>query len=147
MSVCWALVSALRFSGKHDKPDPALMENITYWNKGVTPRSLRAQINTLYSSIQQIKRMSLATFSEKGELSSLLKGHRTHEYSHYFLEDRKISCSGVLHVFFLKARKNWLEQAGWVLRLPTPLEFPRPFPHWPACPLDQISWTRGQSPT
>lgn len=63
---------------------PALMENITYWKKGVTSKSLRAQINTLYSPTQQIKRTSLAIFSEKGELSSLLKSRRTHGYSHYF---------------------------------------------------------------
>lgn len=27
-------------------------------------------------------------------------------------------------VFFLKAKKDWLEQAKWMLRLPAPVEFP-----------------------
>lgn len=58
-----------------------------------------------------------------------------------------------LHVFFLKAREYWLEQAREVLRLPTPVKFlglsctagerrPEAYPTPALLPLPPTLWSR-----
>lgn len=119
---------ALGFPGKQDKPDPALTRVLVY--RRLTPQSLGTHAITLCSPIPKTKSKEHLWVQLLRRESWVFLQKVTGRMSIYNVswKTEPVLAQLYVHVFFLRAGADWLEQASWVLKLPTPVEFPQDFP-------------------